>query len=70
MAPAFFKPTKPLFGLGPTGGTYSHSVNGVSSEIQANTVIMGRKEGNVLFNDALNHFYLRLYGVGHMVKQL
>ena len=23
------------------------------------------KEGNVLFNDAL---YLRLYGVGHMVK--
>ena len=27
-----------------------------------------RKEGNVLFNDALNTFYLRLYGVGHMVK--
>ena len=27
-----------------------------------------RKEGNVLFNDALNSFYLRLYGVGHMVK--
>ena len=25
-------------------------------------------EGNVLFNDALNTFYLRLYGVGHMVK--
>ena len=24
--------------------------------------------GNVLFNDALNTFYLRLYGVGHMVK--
>ena len=23
------------------------------------------KEGNVLFNDALNTFYLRLYGVGH-----
>ena len=23
----------------------------------------GRKEGNVLFNDALNTFYLRLYGV-------
>ena len=22
----------------------------------------GRKEGNVLFNDALNTFYLRLYG--------
>ena len=28
----------------------------------------GRKEGNILFNDALNTFYLQLYGVGHMVK--
>ena len=27
-----------------------------------------RKEGNVLFNNALNSFYLRLYGVRHMVK--
>ena len=27
-----------------------------------------RKEGNVVFNDALNTFYLRLYGVTHMVK--
>ena len=27
-----------------------------------------RKVGNVLFNDALSTFYLRLYGVGHMVK--
>ena len=26
------------------------------------------KEGNVLFNDARNTFYLRLYGVRHMVK--
>ena len=26
------------------------------------------RERNVLFNDALNRFYLRLYGVGHMVK--
>ena len=25
-------------------------------------------EGNVLFNDALNTFYLRLYGVRHTVK--
>ena len=24
-----------------------------------------RKEGNVLFNDALNTFYLRLFGVRH-----
>ena len=26
------------------------------------------KEGNILFNGALNTFYLRLYGVRHMVK--
>ena len=26
------------------------------------------KEGNVLFNDALNTFYLRLYGVTHNGK--
>ena len=26
------------------------------------------EEGNVLFNDALNTFYLQLYTVGHMVK--
>ena len=28
----------------------------------------GRKDGNVLFNEALNTFYLRLYCVRHMVK--
>ena len=28
--------------------------------------LLGRKEGNILFNDALNTFYLRLYGVRHM----
>ena len=26
------------------------------------------RERNVLFNDTLNTFYLRLYGVRHMVK--
>ena len=31
-------------------------------------LVIYRKDGNVLFNDALNTFYLRLYGVGHMVK--
>ena len=31
---------------------------------------MGReRERNVLFNDALNTFYLQLYGVRHMVKR-
>ena len=33
-----------------------------------NYLVEIRKEGNVLFNDALNTFYLRLYGVRHMVK--
>ena len=28
----------------------------------------GRKEGNVLVNDTLNTFYLRLYGSRHMVN--
>ena len=28
----------------------------------------GRKVGNALFNDVLNTFYLRLYDVGHIVK--
>ena len=27
-----------------------------------------KRERNVLFNDALNTFYIRLYGVRHMVK--
>ena len=27
-----------------------------------------KKEGNVLFNDALDTFYLRLYDIIHMVK--
>ena len=29
---------------------------------------MKEEEGNVLFNDALKTFYLRLYVVGHMIK--
>ena len=31
-------------------------------------VVLLIKEGRVLFNDALNTFYLWLYGVGHIVK--
>ena len=31
------------------------------------TVLKMKKEGNILFNNALNTFYLRLYGVRHMV---
>ena len=36
--------------------------------VKAEMIETGRKEGNVLFNDALNTLYLRLYGVGYMVK--
>ena len=35
---------------------------------EGNVLFNGRKERNVLFNDTLNTFYLRLYGVRHMVK--
>ena len=31
------------------------------------TIVMRVRERNVLFNDELNTFYLRLYGVRHMV---
>ena len=36
--------------------------------VRENNWFIERKEGNVLFNDALNTFYLQLYGVRHMVK--
>ena len=29
---------------------------------------LSSKEGNILFNDALNTFYLWLYGIGHKVE--
>ena len=39
----------------------THSTHFIYSYMESGR---GRKEGNVLFNDALNTFYLRLYGVG------
>ena len=36
--------------------------------LQLNYLVSIEKERNVLFNDTLNTFYSRLYGVGHMVK--
>ena len=42
----------------------------VSSRHDACFTSVRRKNGGVLFNDALNTFYLRLYGVRHMVKDL
>ena len=40
----------------------------VSNKVLKIALFNGNKEVNVLFNDALNTFYLRLYGVGHMVN--
>ena len=37
-------------------------------KIQIKSLSIRERERNVLFNDALNTFYLRLYGVRHMVK--
>ena len=48
----------------PCTGCYCNFAPAFSSSACA----LKRKEGNVLFNDALNTFYLWLYGVGHMVK--
>ena len=47
-----------------------HKLTGSTTVLLNNLheISAGRKEGNVLFNDALNTFYLRLYGVRHMVK--
>ena len=36
--------------------------------LKTNKDIYNARERNVLFNDTLNTFYLRLYGVRHMVK--
>ena len=47
---------------------YYSCVCSLSVSIHIHTLPFIRKEGNVLFNDALNTFYLRLYGVRHMVK--
>ena len=46
----------------------SNSSGGGGAVLVIVVVAVVRKEGNVLFNDALNTFYLRLYGVRHMVK--
>ena len=38
------------------------------SSLSSLNAMSRERERNVLFNDALNTFYLRLYGVRHMVK--
>ena len=51
----------------------THFIYGyMASDIWLRTILIVRKERererNVLFNNALNTFYIRLYGVRHMVK--
>ena len=73
-AQILFAPT-PTPTHAPTNGCSGYATgNGLQFE-QANSVpldydlyLKRRKEGNVVFNDALNTFYLRLYGVRHIVK--
>ena len=43
-----------------------HELLYLYSLVSLNSVLWS--EENVLFNDALNTFYLRLYGIRHMVK--
>ena len=46
----------------------THFIYGyMAPDIWLRTILIVR-ERNVLFNDALNTFYWRLYGVGHVVK--
>ena len=47
---------------------YAVGINVSKTCIMEQTIQMYRKPSNVLFNDAPNTFYLRLYGVGHIVK--
>ena len=55
-------------GLGPASQLHSLAAQKRCTHRWDSNILIGRKEGNVLFNDALNTFYLRLIGVRHMVK--
>ena len=44
----------------------THSTHFIYGYMASNSE--AREEGNVLFNDTRNTFYLRLYGVRHMIK--
>ena len=55
--------------------THTHAQQPIAHQVGVYTIwphsrrsILTRKEGNVLFNGAFNTFYLRLYGVTHMIK--
>ena len=50
------------------GATYRSMVMRNITLVSHTRWIPKEMEGNVLFNDALNTFYLRLYGIRHMAK--
>ena len=52
----------------PGGASTGSNLLGAVQTQPARSLFGGRKEGNVLFNNALNTFYLWLYGVRHMVE--
>ena len=47
---------------------YSNRAYNQTQNLFRKEVFYLMNEGNVLFNDTLNTFYLRLFGIGHMVK--
>ena len=49
-------------------GTLKQKVDWNTPALVISELSAREQEGNVLLNDAFNTFYLRLYGVGHMVK--
>ena len=51
----------------PSEASYSRRMPGKNTKSILD-LFQRERERNVLFNDALNTFYLRLYGVRHMVK--
>ena len=46
----------------------SHRIVCTTTFVNPDKWVEERNEGNVLFNDALNTFYLQLYGIRHMAK--
>ena len=53
----------------PKCGELSEYTDSAHTEVEdLSSRYMRERERNVLFNDALNTFYLRLYGIRHMIK--
>ena len=59
-----------LFSARITGRRWSLlcTINGALAGMVSYIIIKDRRNGNILFNDALNTFYLRLYGVSKRVE--